>query len=122
MDYTKFLGKKDEAVLAYLGGPHAYGKDRRVRVGEPRPSLGFHRFEIAGRSARALAEAMPALDGLPRARGHHVRGWLVSSDLERIQLLPEEEPSPLSIVSWPLPPDRMSSPASPRIRSSPLLP
>ncbi|MBX3231298.1 MAG: hypothetical protein KIT84_10175 [Labilithrix sp.] len=103
MDYGKFLNKKEEAVLAYLGGPFAYGKDRRVRVDEPRPPPGFHRFEIKGRNARAIeAVDSPALEGLPRVRGHHVRGWLVSSELktraERIELLPAEEPPPLALV------------------------
>lgn len=103
MDYSKFLNKKEEVVLAYLGGPHAYGKDRRVRVDEPRPSIGFHRFEIKGRNARALeAVDSPSLEGLPKARGHFVRGWLVSNELkaklESIQLLPAEEPMPFAIV------------------------
>lgn len=102
-DYTKFLNKKEEAVLAYLGGPFAYGKDRRLRVDEPRPHPGFHRFEIKGRNARVVeAVDSPSLDGLPRVRGHHVRGWVVSSDLkdraERIQLLPAEEPMPFALV------------------------
>ncbi|MDF2694351.1 MAG: hypothetical protein K0S65_2734, partial [Labilithrix sp.] len=109
MDYTKFLGKKEEAVLAYLGGPFAHGKDRRLRVDEPRPSLGFHRFEIKGRTARALGpEESPDLSTLPRVRGHHVRGWVTRTELrdlrervqglERLQLTPAEEPAPLSIV------------------------
>ncbi|MBX3222070.1 MAG: hypothetical protein KF795_16250 [Labilithrix sp.] len=109
MDYTKFLGKKEEAVLAYLGGPFAHGKDRRVRVDAPRPSLGFHRFAIEGRVARALApEESPDLADLPRVRGHHVRGWVTRSslrdrrehvqDLEPVRVLPAEEPAPLSIV------------------------
>lgn len=109
MDYTKFLGKKEEAVLAYLGGSHAHGKDRRLRVEVPRPSLGFHRFEIKGRSAYAIeAVESPELDGLPRVRGHHVRGWVTVPrrhdtrerihGLERVQLMPEEEPAPLSVL------------------------
>lgn len=109
MDYTKFLGKKEEAVLAYLGGPFAYGKDRRLRVDVPRPSVGFHRFELEGRKARALApEDAPDLSDLPRVRGHHVRGWVTLSELrdvrervsglQRVHLLPAEEPAPLSIV------------------------
>ena len=112
MDYSKFLGKKEEAVLAYLGGPFAYGKDRRLRVDEPRPSIGWSRFEIKGRSARALAplapEECPDLSDRPRMRGHHVRGWVTKSELrdtrervhglERVHLMPAEEPPPLSIV------------------------
>ena len=81
MDYTKFLNKKEELVLAYLGGPYAYGKDRRVRVDEPRPSPGFHRFEIKGRNARAIeAVDCPSFEGLPKARGHFVRGWIVLAE------------------------------------------
>ncbi|MBX3258421.1 MAG: hypothetical protein KF782_01805 [Labilithrix sp.] len=123
MDYTKFLGKKEEAVLAYLGGPFAYGRDRRLRVGEPRPSLGFHRFEIEGRAARAIGPAeSPDTGGLPRVRGHHVRGWITCasgaspgraasprhgrregdpaarSRVEIVRLLPDEQPAPFSIV------------------------
>lgn len=103
MDYTKFLNKKEEAVLAYLGGPFAYGKDRRLRVDAPRPNPGFHRFEIKGRNAKVIeAVDSPSFEGLPRVRGHHVRGFVVSSDLkdraERIQLMPAEEPMPFAIV------------------------
>lgn len=107
MNYTKFLGKKEEAVLAYLGGPNAHGKDRRLRVDEPRPSIGWSRFEIKGRSARAI-EAAPSPElvlsssGLPRARGHQVRGWIAGSGarglLERVHLMPAEEPAPFVIV------------------------
>lgn len=103
MDYTKFLGRKEDAVLAYLGGAFAYGKDRRVRVAEPRPESGFHRFEIKGRDATAIeAVEAPELGKLPRVRGHHVRGWVISSDLkaraERVELMPEEEPAPFAIL------------------------
>jgi hypothetical protein len=109
MDYSRFLGKKEDAVLAYLGGPHVHGKDRRLRVDEPRPAPGFCRFEIKGRSARALGpEAAPELSGLPRVRGHHVRGWVTRSELrdrrermhglERLWLGPDEEPAPFAIV------------------------
>lgn len=114
MDYTKFLGKKDYVVLAYLGGAHVFGKDRRLRVRAPRPSVGFHRFEIdKGRAALAL-EAVDAphelLEGsrLPRVRGHHLRGFVtvsargrdrtLSQDVERVYLTPEDEPPPLAIL------------------------
>lgn len=103
MDYTKFLNKKDEVVLAYLGGPHAYGKDRRMRVDEPRPAPGFHRFEVKGRNARALAAVdSPSFEGLPKVRGHFVRGWVVSNDLtskaEPVRLMPAEEPLPFAVM------------------------
>lgn len=97
MDYTKFLGKKEEVVLAYLGGAHVFGKDRRLRVDEPRPTVGFHRFEVRGRSARALGAAEPELGALPRVSGHHVAGFLVHpGGLDRLALLPDEEPPPLA--------------------------
>lgn len=103
MDYSKFLNKKEHVVLAYLGGPYAYGKDRRYRIAE-RGELptGFHRFEVRGRDARAI-EAVDSPDasllaGLPKLRGHHVAGWLVDPALHRIALLPAEELPPFAIV------------------------
>ena len=106
MDYTKFLGKKEHVVLAYLGGAHVFGKDRRLRVEGERPAPGFHRFEVSGRNARCLppspheAVDSPDLGDLPKERGHFVSGWLVapSSGLLRLSLLPEDEPPPLAIV------------------------
>lgn len=109
MDYTKFLGKKEHVVLAYLGGAHVFGKDRRLRVEAPlaeRPAPGFHRFEVSGRNARSLDPSTPVdppdLSDLPKARGHHVDGWLVSSPgritLDRLSLLPADEPPPLATV------------------------
>jgi hypothetical protein len=103
MDYKKFLNKKEHVVLAYLGGPYAYGKDRRYRIAEPRPvAPGFHRFEVRGRDARAI-EAVDSPDasllaGLPKLRGHHVDGWLVDAHLQRLALLPAEELPPFAIV------------------------
>lgn len=102
MDYTKFLGKKEHVVLAYLGGAHVFGKDRRLRIAGERPAPGFHRFEVSGREARSLgAVEAPDLGDLPKARGHLVAGWLVSSPdggirLDRLSLLPEDEPPPLA--------------------------
>jgi len=109
MDYTKFLGRKSEVVLAYLGGPFAFGEDRRLRVAAPRPSSGFHRFELEGRVLRALGPADPPdLEGLPLVRGHHVRGWMArpsaggqrayADAFERVHLMPEEEPPPLARI------------------------
>ena len=102
MDYTKFVGKKEHVVLAYLGGAHVFGKDRRMRLAaEERPAPGFHRFEVIGRNARSLeAVDPPDLGDLPKARGHLVHGWLVSSasTLARLSLLPEDDPAPLSIA------------------------
>jgi len=100
VDYSRFLGKTEELVLPYLGGPHVFGKDRRLRVDGERPALGFHRFEVRGRNARALGAAeAPVLDDLPRARGHLVEGWLVvDGGFERVGLLPEDEPPALAIT------------------------
>lgn len=100
MDFMKFLGKKDELVLAYLGGPYVYTEDRRLRV-EVHPEPGFHNFEVAGRSARAIAsvEADEAvLRPLPRVRGHFVRGWVFDRRPVRVAFLPMEEPAPFSLV------------------------
>jgi hypothetical protein len=101
VDYTKFLGKKEHVVLAYLGGAHVIGKDRRLRVEGDRPAHGFHRFEVSGRNARALeVVAEPDFSGLPKARGHFVAGWLVhgTNTMDRLSLLPDEEPAPFAIV------------------------
>jgi hypothetical protein len=112
MDYTKFLNKKEEAVLAYLGGPFVHAKDRRLRLDGPRPSIGFHRFEIKGRNALAREAVESDLESvfsaLPKVRGHHVRGWITRDGLrsgeervhglERMSLMPAEEPAPFAIV------------------------
>jgi hypothetical protein len=99
VDYTKFLGKKEELVLAYLGGAHVFGKDRRLRVVEPRPSPGFHRFEVRGRDATSLGAADPVLDGLPKANGHHAAGFVFhGGGVERLALAPEEEIAPFAKV------------------------
>jgi len=99
VDYKKFLNKTEHVVLAYLGGPYAYGKDRRYRIAEPRPPSGFHRFEIRGRDAHAIeAVESPELSGLPKLRGHHVAGWLVDAHVHRVALLPAEELPPFAIV------------------------
>ena len=107
MDYTKFLNKKEHVVAAYLGGAHVFGKDRRLRVEGERPALGFHRFEVRGRNARSLEAVelsdVPELSALPKARGHLVAGWLVSQSgaataLDRVALLPDDEPAPFAIA------------------------
>jgi hypothetical protein len=102
MDYTKFLNKKEELVLPYLGGPHVHAKDRRLRVDEPRPAIGFHRFEVRGRNARAVEAVDPDFaSDVPKARGHIVvdrgAGWLChAGSVDRLALFPEEEPPPLA--------------------------
>lgn len=99
MDYAKFLGKSDRAVLAYLGGPHVHLRDRRVRIEGPRPPVGWHAFEIRGRAARALEPASPVVDGLARVRGHWAIGLLASERLERVHLVPSPpEPLPFAVL------------------------
>lgn len=100
MDYTKFLGKKEHVVLAYLGGPYVFDANRRLRIEGDAPAHGFHRFEVSGRNARSLEAADPPDFGrskLPKARGHFVQGWLsTQSGIVRLSLLPEEEPAPFA--------------------------
>src|SRR5438045_9406613 len=96
-------------MLAYLGGRYAFGKNRRLTVDEPRPQIGFHRFEVKGKKARAL-EAVESpedeLAPLPKVRGHYIEGsalagWIApghTSGVERVSLLPAEEPQPFAIV------------------------
>lgn len=100
MDYTKFLNKKEHVVLAYLGGPYVFAKDRRLRLEGDAPAHGFHRFEVSGRNARSLEAADPPdSKGLPKARGHFVQGWLCTQEgLVRVSLLPEEEPAPFATM------------------------
>lgn len=96
MDYTKFLGKKDELVLPYLGGAHVHAKDRRLRVDDPRPAIGFHRFEVRGRNARALEPSEAEFHDAPKLRGHLVAGWLCHANgVDHLELMPEEEHAPL---------------------------
>lgn len=100
MDYTKFLARTEEVVLAYLGGAYLFGDGRRIRAPEPRPSPGFHRFELRGRKATWLgASDPPAFTGLRRAHGHFVGGWLVHpSGVDRLALVWPDEPAVFALV------------------------
>jgi hypothetical protein len=105
MDYRKFLGKTSSVTLPYFGGAFVHDASRRLRVSVEQPP-GWYRFEISGRAATPVDSAEPAdLSGLEIVRGHFAHGWLFSGGraLERIELLPEEEPpvlSPLTARRW----------------------
>ena len=111
MDYRKFLGAKQTAVLPYLGGRSVYAPSgrvgRRLRV-TTRVAVGWWRFSIEGRNATATEPAEPPDAGdmadmthLPRVSGHLVSDWLLTSGelAERIHLMPEDEPPVLSPVT-----------------------
>jgi hypothetical protein len=101
VDYRKFLGKVESAVLPYFGGGTVDAASRRLRVATPvRP--GWWRFEVQGRVATAREPAGPeGLDGLPRVRGHVWGQRLVREGAvaEALELMPEEEPPRLALVS-----------------------
>jgi hypothetical protein len=101
VDYRKFLGKVESAVLPYFGGGTVDAPSRRLRVTTPvRP--GWWRFEVQGRNATAREPAGPeGLDGLPRVRGHVWGSRLVREGAvaEPLELMPEEEPPRLALVS-----------------------
>jgi len=105
VDYRKFLGKMEAAVLPYFGGPTVDAPSRRLRVSTP-PPPGWWRFELQGRTATPREPAEPeGLDGLPRVRGHLWGTRLVREGAvaEPVGLLPEEEPprfSPLFARRW----------------------
>jgi hypothetical protein len=105
VDYRKFLGKVESAVLPYFGGASVDAPSRRLRVSTP-PAPGWWRFDVQGRTATAREPAGPeGLDGLPLIRGHLWGTRLVREGAvaEPVHLLPEEEPprfSPLRARRW----------------------
>ncbi|PTL79420.1 hypothetical protein [Vitiosangium sp. GDMCC 1.1324] len=105
MDYRKFLGKVESAVLPYFGGACVDAPSRRLRVSTP-PAPGWWRFDVQGRTATAREPAGPeGLDGLPLIRGHLWGSRLVREGAvaEPVLLLPEEEPprfSPVRTRRW----------------------
>ncbi|QRK08797.1 hypothetical protein JQX13_01025 [Archangium violaceum] len=105
MDYRKFLGKVESAVLPYFGGACVDAPSRRLRVSTP-PAPGWWRFDVQGRTATAREPAGPeGLDGLPLIRGHLWGTRLVREGAvaEPVQLLPDEEPprfSPVRARRW----------------------
>ena len=94
-DWRKLLGKKEGAVLPWLGGARVRMKDREVRVAERPDKAGWYRFEVEGRNAKALAPAEPALEGLPKVKGHIAYETLFPPNAppERIALMPDDEPA-----------------------------
>lgn len=105
MDYRRFLGRAESAVLPYLGGPTVEAPARRLRLGEP-TEPGWWCFEVKGRTAVARERAEPhGLEARPRVRGHLWGGRLVREGAvaEPLHLLPEEEPArfaPVQARRW----------------------
>ncbi|XXF79559.1 hypothetical protein P2318_07325 [Myxococcaceae bacterium GXIMD 01537] len=105
MDYRKFLGKVESAVLPYLGGGTVDAPSRRLRVAAP-VDPGWWRFDIQGRTAHARLPAEPeGLEALPLVRGHLWGQRLVRDGAvaEPLHLLPEEEAprfSPVRARRW----------------------
>lgn len=102
MDYRRFLGKTEELVLPYLGGPFVDTGQRRVRLKSASPLVpGAYRFRIAGRVAEAIEPADYDASSLKKVEGTFVRGYLAlrGGAFVRLDLCPEEEPplfAPLS--------------------------
>lgn len=108
MDYRKFLGSTQTMVLPYLGGTYVHATGRRLRIRQPVASGWWH-FEVSGRHATPTQPAEPPeleLARLPTLRGHLVLDWLfIAGDrVERIFLMPDEEPAPFTPAvarRWP---------------------
>ncbi|MCA8920209.1 MAG: hypothetical protein KDD82_00290 [Planctomycetes bacterium] len=105
MDYQRFLDKREEQVLPYLGGAVVDAPGRALRVKAP-VAPGWWRFELRGRDATALAPAEPSFDAaLPRVRGHLLGPRLVGPDglVAELSFLPEDEPplfAPAAARRW----------------------
>nr|WP_211194209.1 hypothetical protein [Pyxidicoccus fallax] len=87
--------------MPYFGGGTVDAPSRRLRVTAP-VQPGWWRFEVQGRVATARELAGPeGLDGLPRVRGHVWGHRLVREGAvaEPLELMPEEEPPRLALVS-----------------------
>jgi hypothetical protein len=102
-DFRRFLAASEPVVLPYFGGTRVDAADRRWRVeSEPALQTGWWRFRIEGRRAVPI-EPAPAgeLAGLPAVRGHWTDGWIAVDGrrLERVALLPDDEPPPLGRVA-----------------------
>jgi hypothetical protein len=93
-DWRKLIGKKESVVLPYLGGERIRAKDREVRLAEPPAKLGWYRFEIEGRNAKAVEPAEPDFHGLTKVRGHVAFETLFPAGAppQRIALMPDDEP------------------------------
>jgi hypothetical protein len=98
MDYRKYLAKTESMILPYLGGLTVMAPDRRLRVSE-RVVAGWWSFGVSGRHATPKEEAeTPDTSRLPSIRGHLCGDWLFvsGSRVERLFLMPEEEPPMLA--------------------------
>jgi hypothetical protein len=95
IDHRRFLDRREERVLAYLGGNDVVAADRGLRVEAP-VAPGWWRFELRGRAARALEPVSPPdelLAALPSTVGHWSGARLAhaSGPPEPLLLLPEDE-------------------------------
>ncbi len=107
VDYRKFLGKAEEPlVLPWLGGGSIHAPDRRLKVAARPERAGWYRWAVSGRVAtlEGPAEA-PSLAALPAVRGWWSGTGLMreGARLERVCLMPEEEPArfaPLLARRW----------------------
>nr|WP_225937785.1 hypothetical protein [Myxococcus sp. RHSTA-1-4] len=87
--------------MPYFGGGTVDAPSRRLRVAAP-VQPGWWRFEVQGRVATAREPAGPeGLEALPRVRGHVWGSRLVREGAvaEPLELMPEEEPPRLALVS-----------------------
>jgi hypothetical protein len=100
-DFRAFLAPNQPVVLPYFGGTRVDSAERRFRI-ESDLAPGWWKFAIRGRRASATEAATPpALDALPRVRGHWIDNWIVvdSSHVIRVALPPDDEPAVFSRVA-----------------------
>lgn len=94
IDYRRFLGRKDELVLAYFGGGTVIAADRGLRVAQ-QVAPGWWRFSVAGRVATPVEKLDPPEDvlaALPATLGHWTGARLVHAEAaEPVAFLPEDE-------------------------------
>jgi len=106
MDYRKFLGREEELVLPWLGGPTVETRDRRLRLAAPPAAPGWYAFTVKGRQAAVKAPVEPPpLDDLPAVRGHFLSGRLVrdGGNAEELVFPPPDEPArfaPVKARRW----------------------
>jgi hypothetical protein len=110
MDYRKYLGKKEELVLPYLGGSRIFAPGRALRLKQDAAELpaGWYAFEVSGREVlgNAPAEPQPSLiEKLPVVRGHLLGKRLVTDGarVEDVYLFGAEEPelfAPAACRRW----------------------
>jgi hypothetical protein len=96
MDYRAFLGREEDLVLPYLGGPSVAASGRTLRV-EGSLDRGWWRFRVKGRVARAVGRAEAPEDVMaarPAVRGHLCGTWLATDDARTavVHLRPDDEP------------------------------